>query len=317
MKRNDWRSLEVPQEVRLKAQALGPPGLRWLHGLPDLTGALAREWGLTMGTTLSGGSAAYVAAVTTADGTDAVLKVHMPGYDSVASEIKVLQIAGGRGYVRLLRHDEARGVMLQERLGQPLSELGLPVTRQMEIICATLERAWVRSPEAAHFPSGAWKARWLRSFITETWQALDRPCSERVIDQALAYGVSREAAFDPDRSVLVHGDAHSANTLAPLHPGTAERDGFKFVDPDGLLAERACDLAALMRDWSEELLAGDPVRLGKDRCAYLSTLTGEDPEAIWQWGFIERVSTGLLLLQTGSTDEGRDYLRVAEAWARA
>jgi streptomycin 6-kinase len=45
-------------------------------------------------------------------------------------------------------------------------------------------------------------------------------------------------------------------------------------------------------------------------------LTGEDPDAIWQWGFIERVSTGLLLLHTGGEAEGRDFLRVAEAWAR-
>ena len=45
-------------------------------------------------------------------------------------------------------------------------------------------------------------------------------------------------------------------------------------------------------------------------------MTGQDPEAIWQWGVIERVSTGLFLLRTGQACEGRDCLRVAEAWAR-
>jgi streptomycin 6-kinase len=206
--------------------------------------------------------------------------------------------------------------MLQERLGPRLSELGLPVNRQIEIICATLQRAWVRTPEAESFPSGAEKARWLSGFITATWHALGRPCSERVIDQALAFSRRREAAFDPERSVLVHGDAHSANTLASLDADESASSGFKLVDPDGLFADRAYDLAIPMRDWSEELLAGDALRLGQERCAYLSRLTGEDPEAIWQWGFIERVSTGLLLMHVGSEREGRDYLLVAEGWAQ-
>ena len=141
MKQTAGWPLEVPDAVRKKAQALGPSGRRWLQCLPDLICTLEREWGLTVDSALPGGSAAYVAAATTADGTDAVLKLHMPGYDAVADEIRVLRIADGRGYVRLLRSDEARGALLQERLGPRLSQLGLPTKRQIEIICATLERA--------------------------------------------------------------------------------------------------------------------------------------------------------------------------------
>lgn len=317
MKQATRQTLDVPDAVLGKARALGPPGRSWLRRLPDFVRDLEQEWGLTVGPALHGGSAAYVAAVTTSDATAAVLKIHLPGYDSIADEIRVLSIAAGRGYVRLLRYDEVRGALLLERLGPPLSQLGLPPTRQIEIICATLERAWVQTPEAASFPSGAEKARWLRTFITETWHALGRPCSEQVIDQADAFSRIREAAFDPERAVLVHGDAHGANTLAPLTADASTTTDFKLVDPDGLFAERAYDLAIPMRDWSAELLVGDALRLGRERCALLSRLTGEDPEAIWQWGFIERVSTGLLLMQTGSEREGQDYLRVAERWSVA
>jgi streptomycin 6-kinase len=316
MEQASGRSLDVPDAVRQKAEALGETGRCWLRSLPDLVRDLEAEWDLTVGAALPGGSAAYVAAVTTADGTAAVLKIHLPGYDSITNEIQVLRIAGGRGYVRLLRDDDERGAMLQERLGPRLSEMDLPIRQQIKIICATLEQAWVQTPEAASFPSGAEKARWLSTFIAETWRALNRPCSEQVINQALAFSETREAAFDPERAVLVHGDAHSANTLAPLGANASAISGFKLVDPDGLFAERAYDLAIPMRDWSEELLAGDALRLGQERCAYLSQLTGEDPEAIWQWGFIERVSTGLLLMQVGSEAEGCDFLRVAEAWVQ-
>lgn len=316
MKQNSRPVLDVPDAVRGKALALGAPGHRWLRSLPDLICTLEQEWRLTVGATLHGGSAAYVAAATTEDGADVVLKLQMPGYDSAADEIRVLRIADGRGYVRLLRHDEAHGAMLQERLGPRLSQLGLPIMREIEIICATLEHAWIQTTEAAGFRTGAEKARWLGAFITRTWQALDRPCSEWLIDQALAFSLIREAAFDPERAVLVHGDAHSGNTLAPLHADGSTTDEFKLVDPDGLFAERAYDLAIPMRDWSGELLAGDALRLGQERCAYLSRLTGADREAIWQWGLIERVSTGLLLMQTGGEREGRDCLRVAEAFVQ-
>jgi streptomycin 6-kinase len=46
----------------------------------------------------------------------------------------------------------------------------------------------------------------------------------------------------------------------------------------------------------------------------LADLTGELPSAIWQWGFLERVSTGLFLIVLGRVEEGRRMLAVAETW---
>jgi streptomycin 6-kinase len=151
-------------------------------------------------------------------------------------------------------------------------------------------------------------------FIAATWEELGGPCSRGVIEQAHAFATSREAAFDPRAAVLVHGGAHSANALrSPAHASAPAR--FKLVDPDGLLAEPAYDLAIPMREWRGELLDGDPVRLGRERCAYLGRLTGVHPRGIWEWGFVERVSTGLLATRVGADRMGREMLGVAEAWA--
>ena len=198
--------------------------------------------------------------------------------------------------------------MLQERLGPSLAELGVPVKAQIEAICATLARTWEVDADP-RLLSGADKAQRLAAFIAATWEEVDRPCSERVVAQALSYADARGAAFDPKSSVLVHGDAQSSNTLSA---GT----GFKFVDPDGLFAERAYDLAIPMREWSRELLDGDALRLGRERCAYLSRLTGVAERPIWEWGFVERVSTGLFAIQVGAGDMGRAMLQVSEEWAR-
>jgi streptomycin 6-kinase len=101
-------------------------------------------------------------------------------------------------------------------------------------------------PAPAGLPSGAGEARWLSEFIAATWEEVNRPCSRRVVDQDLAFAETREAAFDPEAAVLVHGDDHSANALqAPGHPPSPPR--FKPADPDGLLTEPAYDLAIPMR----------------------------------------------------------------------
>ena len=89
---------------------------------------------------------------------------------------------------------------------------------------------------------------------------------------------------------------------------------FKFVDPDGLFIERAYDLGIIMRGWDEDRLAGDPVARGLRRCHRLAALTGVAAEPIWQWGFVERVSSGLLCLQVGLEGAG-EMLAVADAWA--
>ena len=70
-----------------------------------------------------------------------------------------------------------------------------------------------------------------------------------------------------------------------------------------------------MREWSRELLEGDTVARGRERCARLSRLTGVDAQPIWEWGFVERVSTGLLALRVGRERLGRETLAVADAFA--
>ncbi len=280
--------------------------------LGELVAELERDWDLEVGLTLSGGSESYVAEATTGDGQSAVLKVALPGHD-VSHEIATLRHADGRGYVRLLRGDETRQAMLVERLGTPLAALGLSVDRQLRIICSVLQCAWT-APPVPTFQTGAEKATWLASFIDATWRELAEPCPARVVERALELAEERRRAFDPDLAVLVHGDAHAVNTLrAAVEAGTG-RAPFKLVDPDGLFAEPACDLAVPMREYSRELLAArDTVRATQERCAFLSRLTGVEAAPIWQWGFMERVSTGLLALRVGWEQVGADMLTVAEA----
>ena len=309
-------TLNLPIEVRNKLVRLGIKGARWEKELPQFVRQLEHDWNITVGAIFSGGSEALVAQATSADGSDAIIKFGIPGPTGFEDEIRTLMAADGRGYVRVLRHDAPRRVMLQERLGPQLAQLHLPIPDQIEVICTTLQRAWIAVPDDRQLLTGSQKARDLGKFIAATWEELGRPCSERAVVLALAFAQARERAFDPAASVLVHGDAHSQNTLRIIGADPSDFSAFKFVDPDGIRAEPALDLAVPMRDWSEELLAGDALALGRARCELLSSLTGIAPEPIWQWGFMERMSTGLYLMQLGWHGMGRDMLSVADAWAQ-
>lgn len=307
------RALELPDITRRRATALGAEGRAWLDGLDTMVDGLCAEWRLTPGQVLSGGSEAFVAACVREDGSPAVLKVLLPG-GTAEGERATLTLANGRGYAALLASDPTRRAMLLERLGPSLASLGWSVEAQMMAMVATLRAAWIDLPNASGFMDGAAKARDLAAFIREAWLATGRTWPPDVVDTACRFAAAREAAFDPASAVLAHGDGHPQNTL--LVPGSAP-PRFKFVDPDGLFIEPAYDLGILMRDWTGALLAGDPLALGRARCARLASLTGIPSESIWQWGFIERVSTGLLLEQLGEIQESREFRAVAEAWTGA
>jgi streptomycin 6-kinase len=169
------------------------------------------------GAALEGGNAAYAAEAVTHDGTPAVLKVPVPpGIDGFAPfdrQLAALQLAGGDPYAGLIRYDVPRRALLLERLGPPMASLGWPASRQADVLARTAARGWRQVPDDGRLPSGAEAARWLSGFISTAWEDLARPCPEAVVDPAVRCAAAREAAFDPGRAVLVHGDVHAFNAL--------------------------------------------------------------------------------------------------------
>jgi streptomycin 6-kinase len=296
--------IDLPPVVRERALLDGQ--CAWVEALPALVAEIAAEWEISIGRTLHGGSEACVAEATMVDGTPAILKLLIPRHDSVAiSEITALRLANGEGCARLFRADELRFAMLLERLGRPLSELGLSFDEQLEILARTAMAVW--RPAAGHeFPTGAEKGRWLIDFILRSWDELDRPCSRRAVDHAIACAERRIASHDDEHAVLVHGDVHEGNALE------AGNGTFKLVDPDGLLAEAEYDLGVLLRQLPVELMGDDP----QARARRLAALTGLDATAIWEWGCIERLSTAFVCTKLNLQPHGAQMMAAAEFVAK-
>lgn len=82
----------------------------------------------------------------------------------------------------------------------------------------------------------------------------------------------------------------------------------EFDHPCTEAAVAEYDLGIIMREDPVELLHGDPM----ERARRLSPWTGRDPTAIWEWGVVERVSTGLLGTKVGLQPEARHMLETAD-----
>jgi streptomycin 6-kinase len=297
----------ITDDVRATALSRGAPGRAWIEALPGIVERIRVAWSLEIGEPLEGGKGALVLRVTR-DGADAVLKIAPPG-SGFATQIATIVAARGMGYVRLLDADIDLDAALLEPLGGTLGTAPMPVAEKIDILAATLLRAWT-APKPA--PTGWHKARHLSEDIPAFWTELGRPCSTALMETAVAYAHQRLADTDAE-TVLCHGDPHPGNALAVRTPRPGAGSGYVLVDPDGFVCDPAYDLGVTVRSFTDEMLAaGDPVALLRGWCARLAAATGVDRQRIWEWSFVERVSSGLFLMKYGHPGEARAHLDSAE-----
>jgi hypothetical protein len=82
--------------------------------------------------------------------------------------------------------------------------------------------------------------------------------------------------------------------------------------PTGCWPSRSTTSASSCARTPVELMAGDP----RDRARWLADRTGLDATAIWEWGVVERVSTGLVAASIGLQPVGDQMLDAADRIAR-
>ncbi|SEO76649.1 aminoglycoside phosphotransferase family protein [Actinacidiphila rubida] len=273
-------TLDIPDEVRNKVVAEG--NASWLDELPSVVESLARDWSLTLGATLRGGHAALAVEATLTGTTAAVLKVGVPGARrELAREAAALRLADGDGYAGLLREDLDRDALLLERLGAAMSDVVPDPATRHDLLCDVAARGWRPVGPGVGLPTGADVARRYADLLPRLWEETGRACSPETVEDALACLERRRRAHDDRRAVLVHGDVHELNALQAAD-GT-----FKLIDPDGLRAEPAYDVGTLVRcnpGYGDDLRA---------RTRRLAARTGLETTAIWEWGTIHRVISGL------------------------
>ncbi|MCW6653801.1 aminoglycoside phosphotransferase family protein [Aerococcaceae bacterium NML210727] len=307
-----WNEL-IPKDVVKKLTTLDVEGIKWKDNLNALIKGIEKEWNISLDRVIEGGSEAFVARCTLSNGTKCIVKIFIPqlsGNSVFVQQVEAYKVANGYGYAKLFKYDIERKVMLLECLGLSMCELTYSTQEQIKIICSLLKETWITIDENYCLKPMRELIQWFREFIIDTWEKTGKPCDRKVIDRAMLYLKSREMAINSYERVLIHGDPHSGNILQTLNDDTVS---FKFIDPDGIIGEPGYDLGVLMREWINEF-EDFPIEKAKERISLLYKETGIDIQSIWEWGFIQLVSTGLFLILIEGPGLGDRMLTISSAW---
>ncbi|MFI9240897.1 aminoglycoside phosphotransferase family protein [Streptomyces sp. NPDC053079] len=284
----------------------GAAARQWLAALPDIARECLARWELTPERVqMPGGRTGMVVLVRQADGTPAALKLSPP--DGTAErEHAALAHWDGRSAVRALRVDPAAGALLLERLHADVSLRSLAEAKAQLEAAATLQRLWV--PPAAGHPFAtvaehtAAPADALRSYREEPWAAEVRG----VLDEALELRDGLVAADAEEAPVLLHGDYHQGSVLA------ADRAPWLAIAPRPLVGERAYDLAWLVRDRADTLLAAPgAAAAARRRVAKLSESLDVDAGRLRGWTLFRATEAGAVALARGEQRQGELLLEFA------
>ncbi|MET7702479.1 aminoglycoside phosphotransferase family protein [Streptomyces sp. NPDC005485] len=274
----------------------------WLERLPELARQAVDLRELTVERVQApGGRSSLVVLVRLIDGTPAVLKL-APERARPASERAALAHWDGRGAVQLLNPGDTEGVLLLERLQPDLSVRSLPEAKALLEAAGTLRRLWVEPPAAHVFETVAERtgrqAAAMRAGVGDDAEVA------ALVDTALA--AREELLADPPAQRLLHGTFRQSKVLA------GERMPWLAVGPDPVVGECAFDLARLVRDRVEDLIASPSgASITRRRVKRLAESLEVDQERLRGWTLFRAVESGVRARRVGRLQDAELLLEFA------
>jgi streptomycin 6-kinase len=245
-----------------------PARAEWLARLPETVDQLERRWSLTLGVPFDEeATCSWVAPVTLADGSSAVLKLGMPHMEG-EHEIDGLRFWNGDPTVRLLEVDRHLGAMLLERCEPGDTLRTRPEPEQDVIIARLLRRMWRE-------PSPAYPFRPL-STLMKHWSEETAAQSESWSDPGLVSEGLRLFEELPKHAanVVLATDLHAGNVVR------AQREPWLVIDPKPFVGDPAYDATQhLFNCYSR--MRSDP----DGTIARFADLLGVDRERVRLWIF--------------------------------
>ncbi|MEU3515711.1 aminoglycoside phosphotransferase family protein [Streptomyces sp. NPDC006654] len=294
-------AFEPPRRLVKALGETAPDGDEWLEKLP---GAVERAVSLRELTVervqVPGGRSSVVLLVRRPDGTPAVLKL-APRRARPEGEAAALAHWGGLGAVRLLEADAAAGVLLLERLHPEVSVRSLPEAKALLEAAGTLRRLWVEPPSGHVFETVA--ERTGRQAAAMAAAAGNADVAALV---AGALAAREELLAGESEPRLLHGTFRQSKVLA------GERLPWLAVGPDPVVGECAFDLARLVRDRVEDLIASPSgASITRRRIKRLAESLEVDQERLRGWTLFRAVESGVRALRVGRPRDAELLLEFA------
>ncbi|HEY4963930.1 MAG TPA: aminoglycoside phosphotransferase family protein [Candidatus Saccharimonadales bacterium] len=284
------------------ALSYGEEGAAWLKNIPALIEEHEQQWSVEVLAPFPL-SYNYVAPVTRADGTQAVLKIGYPTDREFKSEIAALKVFNGEGIAQLLEADEEKSVILIERItpGNALSSLD-DDNDATKIIARVMRQLHKPLPANHKFITIEDWASAIPQY--KKWYTAEQsPLPMSLVTKAEQLFERLIATSAP--AMLVHGDLHHDNIL-----DSGER-GWVAIDPKGIAAEPAYEVAAMIRNPYEKLKeVTDLAPLLRQRIITLSQELNFDPQRILDWCFAQTMLSAVW--SVGEVKGPEHALRVAQ-----
>ncbi|WP_405569957.1 aminoglycoside phosphotransferase family protein [Streptomyces phaeochromogenes] len=293
-------AFEPPRRLVKALGEAAPSGDDWLEKLPEAAQQAVALRELTVERVqVPGGRSSLVVLVRLPDDTPAVLKL-APGRARPESERAALAHWDGLGAVRLLEPAGAEGVLLLERLHPDVSVRSLAEAKSMLEAAGALRRLWVEPPAGTVFETVAERTGRQAEAMRAGADAEAAP----LVDAALA--VRDELLASPPESRLLHGTFRQSKVLA------GERSPWLAVGPDPVVGECAFDLARLVRDRVEDVIASPSgSAITRRRVKRLAESLDLDQERVRGWTLFRAVESGVRARRVGRSQDAELLLEFA------
>ncbi|MFJ1812551.1 MULTISPECIES: aminoglycoside phosphotransferase family protein [unclassified Streptomyces] len=295
-------AFEPPQRLVRALGETAPDGDGWLEKLPETARlAVALSESTVDRVQVPGGRTSLVVLVRRVDGTPAVLKLAPPRFRPEA-ERAALAHWDGLGAVQLLEGPQTAGALLLERLHPDVSVRSLAEAKALLEAAGALRRLWVEPPAGHSFESVA--DRTGRQAAAMRASAEADPEVAALVDAALAARAELLAA--PPEHRLLHGTFRQSKVLAGY------RMPWLAVGPDPVVGECAFDLARLVRDRVEDLIASPSgAATTRRRVKRLAESLELDQDRLRGWTLFRAVESGVRARRVGRTRDAELLLEFA------
>ena len=215
-----------------------------------------------------------------------MLKLNPLDEPEAEHEADALAFWDGRGAVRLLARDDARGALLIERCRPGRRLWDVDEDRALEAVVPVFEALHRPAPERHPFRLLADEAeRWAED-LPRRWERGGRWLERAVVEKGAR--LARELASTQHELVVSHQDLHGGNVLASV------RAPWLAIDAKPLVGDPAFDTASFLRDRRRWLLAQPrPERIVARRLEALADALGLDRERMRGWALVHALAWGL------------------------
>ncbi|HEY9367067.1 aminoglycoside phosphotransferase family protein [Streptomyces sp.] len=292
---------EPPQRlVRALDETYGEAvAAEWIGKLPELAQDTLEHAGLVAERVVApGGRSSVVVLVRQADDAPAALKI-APPVARPDLERDALAHWNGWGAAQLLGETEEGGLLL-ERLHPEVSLRSLPEAKSLLEAAGVVRKLWVEPPAGHGFESVAERTARQASAM----EAAPGEAAGELVAAALA--ARKELISLSPETLLLHGCFRQGKVLV------GDRAPWLAVGPEPLVGERAYDLARLVRDRVEDLVASSAgASAARRRVNKLADSLEVDRERLRGWTLFRAVESATRALAAGRRQDAELLLEFA------